>query len=165
MTRAAVLMFPLLLQTIISNQMRPRRLRGASYRQFHWIGHVIRTPNDRIPKQVFFGQLAAGKQLPGGPMKHYKDRLKENLKKCDFQPKSLCEEPLDRNSWLFQCKEATAKFEANRVAALEMKCAAHKQAPLPSMDVAVWPCSRCSRSALPELDSLPTNTDVAVCHL
>jgi len=28
-TRAAVLMFPLLLQTIISNQMRLRRLRGA----------------------------------------------------------------------------------------------------------------------------------------
>jgi len=28
-TRAAVLMFPLLLQTIISNQMRPRRLRGT----------------------------------------------------------------------------------------------------------------------------------------
>jgi len=27
-TRAAVLMFPLLLQTVISNQMRPRRLRG-----------------------------------------------------------------------------------------------------------------------------------------
>jgi len=27
-TRAAVLMFPLLLQTIISNQMKPRRLRG-----------------------------------------------------------------------------------------------------------------------------------------
>jgi len=29
-TRAAVLMFPLLLQSIISNQMRPRRLRGES---------------------------------------------------------------------------------------------------------------------------------------
>jgi len=78
-------------------------------------------------------------------MKHYKDSLKENLKKCDFQPKSLCEEPLDRDSWRSQCKEATAKFEASHVAALEMKRAARKQAPLPSMDVAVWPCSRCSR--------------------
>jgi len=37
-----------------------------------------------------------------------------------------------------QCKEVTANFEASRVAALEMKRAARKQASLPSMDVAVW---------------------------
>jgi len=28
-----------------------------------------------------------------------------------LQPKALCEEPLDHDSWLSQCKEATAKFE------------------------------------------------------
>jgi len=32
-TRAAVLMFPLLLQAVISNQMRPRRLRGGVYQR------------------------------------------------------------------------------------------------------------------------------------
>jgi len=32
-TRAAVLMFPLLLRTIISNQMRLRRLRGGGHRK------------------------------------------------------------------------------------------------------------------------------------
>jgi len=37
-TRAAVLMLPLLLQTIISNQMRPRRLRGA------WFSRLLRHP-------------------------------------------------------------------------------------------------------------------------
>jgi len=77
-------------------------------------------------------------------MKRYKDSLKENLKKCGFQLKALCEEPLVRDSWRSQCNEATAKFEASRVAALEIKHAARKQVALPSMDVAVWPCSRCS---------------------
>jgi len=36
-----VLMFPLLLQTIISNQMRPRRLRGA------WFSRLLRHPARR----------------------------------------------------------------------------------------------------------------------
>jgi len=36
-TRAAVLMFPLLLQTIISNQMRPRRLRGERGAEHNWV--------------------------------------------------------------------------------------------------------------------------------
>jgi len=40
-TRATVLMFPLLLQTIISNQMRPRRLRGA------WFSRLLRHPARR----------------------------------------------------------------------------------------------------------------------
>jgi len=40
-TRAAVLTFPLLLQTIISNQMRSRRLRGA------WFSRLLRHPARR----------------------------------------------------------------------------------------------------------------------
>jgi len=40
-TRAAVLMFPLLLQRIISNQMRPRRLRVA------WFSRLLRHPARR----------------------------------------------------------------------------------------------------------------------
>jgi len=99
--------------------------------QFHWIGHVIQMSNDRIPKQVFFGQLAAGKRFPGGPIRHYKDSLEENLKKCGFQPKSLCEESLDCDSCCSQCKEAS------RIVLSEMKRAAHKQSALPSMNVAV----------------------------
>jgi len=40
-TKAAVLMFPLLLQSVISNQMRPRRLRGA------WFSRLLRHPARR----------------------------------------------------------------------------------------------------------------------
>jgi len=40
-TRAAVLMFPLLLQTFTSNQMMPRRLRGA------WFSRLLRHPARR----------------------------------------------------------------------------------------------------------------------
>jgi len=40
-TRAAVLMFALLPQSIISNQMRPRRLKGA------WFSRLLRHPARR----------------------------------------------------------------------------------------------------------------------
>jgi len=40
-TREAVLIYPLLLQTIISNQMRPRSLRGA------WFSRILRHPASR----------------------------------------------------------------------------------------------------------------------
>jgi len=113
--------------------------------QFRWIGHVVRMPGERIPKQIFYGQLEAGRRLPGGPVKRYKDCLRENLKKCGLQPKSLRTEPLNRDSWRSQCKDAITQFETRRVAALESKRAARKQGLQPSSDVAVWPCSSCDR--------------------
>jgi len=45
-TTAAVLMFPLLLQTIISNQMRLRRMRGA------WFSRLLRNPARRRIRSI-----------------------------------------------------------------------------------------------------------------
>jgi len=88
-------------------------------------------------------------------VKCYKDSLKENLKKSGFLLKALCEEPLDGDSWRSECREATAKFEASHVAALEMKQLAsrlHYQAWMsPSGHAADVP-----GSALLELDSSST---------
>jgi len=47
--------------------------------QLRWVGRVVRMPDIRIPKQVFYGELEAGRRLPGGPVKRYKDSLKTNL--------------------------------------------------------------------------------------
>jgi len=67
--------------------------------QFRWIGHVLRMRDTRIPKQVFCGQLAEGKRLPGGLHKHYKDRLKQNLKTCGIPPTELNSATTTRVSW------------------------------------------------------------------
>ena len=45
----------------------------------------MRMPDDRIPKQVFCGQLAVGTRPQYGPVRRYKDSLKETMKKCGMQ--------------------------------------------------------------------------------
>ncbi|XP_075779308.1 LOW QUALITY PROTEIN: uncharacterized protein LOC142827711 [Pelodiscus sinensis] len=48
--------------------------------QTRWAGHVIRMPDERLTKQLLFGELSTGKRLCGGQRKRYKDTLKASLK-------------------------------------------------------------------------------------
>jgi len=47
--------------------------------QFQWTGHVIRMDNNRMPKTIFFSELANGARSCGGQRKRYKDSLKDNI--------------------------------------------------------------------------------------
>ena len=47
-------------------------------------GHVVRMPDDRLPKAVFYGELTSGKRKRGGQKVHYKDVLKHHLKATDM---------------------------------------------------------------------------------
>ena len=48
--------------------------------QQRWTGHVIRKPDERLPKKVFHGELQEGKCSQGGQRKRYKDTIKASLK-------------------------------------------------------------------------------------
>jgi len=50
--------------------------------QLRWVGHVMHMSDSRIPKQAFCGQLAVGSHPQCGPVRRYKDTVKENMKKC-----------------------------------------------------------------------------------
>ena len=52
--------------------------------QLRWTGHVIRMPDERLPKKVFYGELQEGKRSQGGQRKRYKDTLKAFLKDFDI---------------------------------------------------------------------------------
>ena len=47
--------------------------------QLRWTGHVIRLPDERHSKKVFYGDLQEGKRCQGGQKKRYKDTLKASL--------------------------------------------------------------------------------------
>jgi len=89
--------------------------------QLRWVGHIMRMPDSRIPKQVFLGQLASGKRLQCGPVLRYKDALKVNLKQCGIDPSALGDDTQDRSAWRTLCHEAVTQFEDSRVEALAHK--------------------------------------------
>jgi len=111
--------------------------------QFRWVRHVVCMPDNHSPKQIFFGQLASGKRLQGGPVRRSKDALKLNLKQCGICLESLSSEPLSRSVWHSQCREAIDEFEEVRVAALEHKHAVRSASLCTA--AGAWPCDRCPK--------------------
>jgi hypothetical protein len=58
-------------------------------RQLRWLGHVVRMPHERLPRQVAYGELAVGRRSVGGQKRRYKDHIKAGLKACNIPPESL----------------------------------------------------------------------------
>ena len=52
--------------------------------QLRWEGHVVCMNDGRLPKRLFYGELASGKRPQNKPRKRYKDGLKSNGKDADI---------------------------------------------------------------------------------
>jgi len=78
--------------------------------QLRWVGHVMRMPDSRISKQVFCGQLAVGSCPHCGPVRRYKDTVKENMKKCGMNPSTVGSDSHDCSAWRSLCIEAVTQF-------------------------------------------------------
>ena len=104
-------------------------------------------PDFRIPKQAFFGQLASGCRLQGGPVRRYKDSLKINLRACDLAPSVLRTALLDRSVWRQCCSNAISAFEERRTAALVAKRKARKD-PVAARGTMMWTCDVCGKPGI-----------------
>ena len=67
--------------------------------QLRWTGHVVRMENNRIPKQLLYGELEEGKRRVGGQKLRYKDVVKRHLKAANIDVNSWEELAADRISW------------------------------------------------------------------
>lgn len=88
-------------------------------KQLRWIGHVFRMPEQRLPRQVLYGQLPEARRNPGGQKKRYKDQIRTTLKKCNIAPKELENNASDRKQWRVLCNEGCSHLEEARSLARE----------------------------------------------
>ena len=79
-----------------------------------WTGHVIRMEDQRIPKQLLFGELEQGHRRQGRPCKRFKDTVKAGLQWCDIPPTELVATALDRQRWRTLSRSASFALEEER---------------------------------------------------
>ena len=64
--------------------------------QLRWSGYLVRMSDNRLPKRIFYSQLASGRRSYDGQLKRYKDNLKSALKSFDISTTSWENIAMDR---------------------------------------------------------------------
>ena len=78
--------------------------------QLRWASHVIRMPEERLPKKLLYGELT-GKCSQGGKKKCFKDTLKASIKSFNIDAESWESVVQDRPRWRSSVTRGTAIFE------------------------------------------------------
>jgi transcription termination factor 2 len=112
--------------------------------QLRWTGHVIRMEEHRMPRQLLYGELAAGRRNQGRPKKRFKDNLKANLLWTGLQPRQLEDAASDRTTWRARIRAAVTSFEEERRQRLAAARERRHRSPQASNAPAV-PCPTCNR--------------------
>jgi hypothetical protein len=82
--------------------------------QLRWAGHVVRMPEERLPKQIFYGELTHGKRSLGGQRKRFKDTLKASLKSFSINPETWEVTAADRPTWRSFVTTGATAYETGR---------------------------------------------------
>nr|VZI29245.1 unnamed protein product [Spirometra erinaceieuropaei] len=117
--------------------------------QLRWSGHLVRMDDERLPKRLFYGDVATGSRRQGGQIRRYKDTLKSSLKRLHINPTNWEELARDRPTWRRTVKTGAAIYEANRIAAAKVKREARKSQLRSIRNAAAQPlptCPRCQRT-------------------
>ena len=112
--------------------------------QLRWAGHVVRMPDFRIPKAVFYSELSSGKRKVGAPKKRFKDALKMSLKDFNINPLTWESLAPNRPCWRAAITKGSKSYEASRIRNAEAKREARKLRTSSSGSEA-FKCSKCGK--------------------
>ena len=105
-------------------------LKLAQLAQLRLTGHVIRMPDERLPKKVSYGKLKEGKKrFQGNQKKRYNDTLKASLKDFDIPIGSWKQTAQERSKWRGLINKGAALFVKKRICEAE---SAENARPLPT---------------------------------
>ena len=118
--------------------------------RLRWTGHVVRLEDDRIPKQLLYGELSLGKRPQFKPKKRFKDSLKDSLAKTGISWIGWENHAQDRVEWRQKIHKGVKAFEDSRVNHAKLKRAARKgdMSVLASSTYSFFPCPSCDKLCL-----------------
>ena len=118
---------------------------AVAKRHLRWLGHTIRMPDHRLPRQVLYGQLSNAKRAAGGQKRRFKDYTRDLLKRCNILSTQLEALALDRSEWQVTCARAVSHIHhTNQQKRAERRTQRHQRAagiPLATG----FPCAICGR--------------------
>lgn len=140
---------------VLSRAGLPSLLTILRSRRLRWAGHVCRMADGRIPKDLFYGELAKGKRPVGRPHLRFKDVLKRDLKATNIRLQDWETVAQDRDQWRASTKrqlslsedaiqQDAAEKRRKRKAAGSAPTAPVQFLPNPNH----FPCSQCGRICL-----------------
>ena len=122
-------------------------------------------PDERLPKNILYGELQVGKRSHGGQKKRYKDTLKVSLKDFNIPTESWEQIAQDRRKWrgLIRRGAGAGEYEAKRISETELKRAQRKArakaspTELSSSDLSCSICNRQFRAKIGLISHLRTH--------
>ena len=117
--------------------------------QLCWVGHLMRMDDSRLPKRLFYAELARSKHPQHKPRKRYKDGLKSNLKDADIDVNTWEATAVDHGAWWELVKTGCGPLHVKRLECAKLKRALRKGnlENLPC-DHANWICEMCGHALL-----------------
>jgi len=113
--------------------------------QMRWAGHLARMDDDRLPKQLFFGELKNGSRAQHGPKKRFRDSVRINLGRMQVPVKCFESACADRGKWRSSVHSGAKKHEKDAIAQAKLRRACRKHGAVPATQ---WACDVCGRVLL-----------------